>query len=68
MTGFYIELHYGSTDVESITALDFFPSSRGTSVSRSTEDASDRYVAVSFDGWAFPQSGVAFVRKMMAQE
>ncbi|WP_100513887.1 hypothetical protein [Mycobacteroides abscessus] len=44
-----------------ISVLDLIVSSRTIRVERTPTSVSERSVRVSFDGWAFPRSGVGFV-------
>jgi hypothetical protein len=56
-----IELDYTDTSLEYVNVLDFISGSRGARVTPSPSVVSERFVAVEFDGWVFPRSGVAFV-------
>lgn len=59
--GIEVELDYGDTDIASVTVLDFIASSERTHITRSSKRVPERSVEVTFDGWAFPKSGIAFV-------
>jgi len=59
--GLAVELDYTAAGVEHVSVLDFFSSSERTRVNRSTPKVSEQLIAVQFDGWVFPKSGVAFV-------
>jgi hypothetical protein len=59
--GLAIELDYGDTDITDVTVVDFIASSEQTRISRSPNSVAGRTVAIDFDGWVFPRSGVAFV-------
>lgn len=59
--GIEVELDYGDCDIERVSVLDLFASSRATVVERTPDSVPGRAVRVSFDGWAFPRSGVGFV-------
>jgi len=59
--GLSVELDYSDTDLVSVTVLDFIASSQRTRVAQSPPSLPGKVVAVDFDGWVFPRSGVAFV-------
>jgi hypothetical protein len=59
--GIEVELDYGDCDIERVSVLDLIASSRATRVERTPASIPGRSVRVSFDGWAFPRSGVGFV-------
>lgn len=59
--GMEVELDYGDCPIERVSVLDLIASSRATRVERTPETVPGKSVRVSFDGWAFPRSGVGFV-------
>ncbi len=59
--GLTIELDYGDTDIERVSVLDFLASAGKASITRSPEQIPGKTVALEFDGWVFPRSGVALV-------
>lgn len=59
--GIEVELDYGDCDIERVSVLDLIASSTATVVERTPESIPGRSVRVSFNGWAFPRSGVGFI-------
>ncbi|MFL6137381.1 MAG: hypothetical protein ACJ74O_06215 [Frankiaceae bacterium] len=59
--GVDFELDYSDCGIAYVNVLDFIASSRKTRVSQTPASVPGRAVAVQFDGWVFPRSGVAFV-------
>lgn len=59
--GVDIQLDYSDCDIAYVNVLDFIASSRKTRVLHTPTTVPGRSVAVQFDGWVFPRSGVAFV-------
>jgi hypothetical protein len=59
--GIDVELDYGDCDIERVSVVDLIASSRATRIERTPTSVPERSVRVSFDGWAFPRSGVGFV-------
>lgn len=59
--GLSIELRYGGCGIAQVSVLDFLASSKPTTVWHSAASLSEQTVRLSFDGWALPASGVAFV-------
>jgi len=59
--GIEVELDYGDCAIERVSVLDLIASSQSTRVERTPTSVPERSVRVSFDGWAFPRSGVGFV-------
>lgn len=59
--GVEVELDYGDCDIERVSVLDLIASSRSTWVERTPATVPGKSVRVSFDGWAFPRSGIGFV-------
>ena len=52
---------YGECGVKYVNVLDFFAGPSPARIGRSTPGAPIQSIEVSFDGWVFPKSGVAFV-------
>jgi hypothetical protein len=65
--GLSVELRYGGVGIRSVSVLDFIASSRKTMIQASAPSLPEPTVGVSFDGWALPQSGVAFVWTLDAE-
>lgn len=61
MRGIEVALDYGDTDIERVSVLDLIASSKASRVKSTLDAVPERAVRVSFDGWAFPRSGVGFV-------
>lgn len=59
--GLTVELDYADTDIRFVNALDFIASAQQPHTLRSPKSVPGRSVSISFDGWVFPKSGVAFV-------
>lgn len=59
--GIEVELDYDDCDMERVSVLNLIASSRVTRVERTPASVPGRSVRVTFDGWAFPRSGVGFV-------
>lgn len=56
-----VSLNYAAAGIRKVNTLDFIASSQTTRVDRSPDDLPAKTVDISFDGWVFPRSGVAFV-------
>ncbi len=56
-----VELDSSDTDLSSVTVLDFIASSQRTRIAQTPPTLPGKVMAVDFDGWVFPRSGVAFV-------
>jgi hypothetical protein len=56
-----VRVRYGGCGIEKLSVLDYFSSSRRTSVTPGPATLPEPSVSVDFDGWAFPRSGVALV-------
>jgi hypothetical protein len=59
--GLNVQLRYGGVGIAAVSVLDFIASSRKTTVTTSPATLPEPTVGVTIDGWALPQSGVAFV-------
>jgi len=59
--GLKVELWYGDCGIRYVNMLDMIASSTQTRIARTPETVPTPSVAVGFDGWVFPRSGVAFV-------
>ncbi|MBX7268796.1 hypothetical protein KIF24_24105 [Micromonospora sp. Llam7] len=59
--GISAQLNYTGSGIRYVNTLDFIASNQQARVEASPEEAADQAVNVSFDGWIFPRSGVAFV-------
>jgi hypothetical protein len=59
--GLHVRFDYQATDIRFVNPLDYFASTEQARVDRSPSGAPAKTVDVSFDGWIFPRSGVAFV-------
>lgn len=59
--GLKVELSYGSCGIRYVNVLDMIASSTQSRVVRTPESVPTPSVAVGFDGWVFPRSGVVFV-------
>jgi hypothetical protein len=59
--GLHVEFDYAGSGIRQVTALDFIASAQQPRTVRSPESVPGRDVTISFDGWVFPKSGVAFV-------
>lgn len=59
--GLTAELWYGNCGIAYVNQLDFITGAQATRVSRSPEEAGTPSIAVSYDGWVLPKSGLAFV-------
>jgi hypothetical protein len=59
--GLHIELRYQGCGIKEVRVLDFITSAQKTTVPSAPASLQDQLVSLSFDGWAFPRSGVAFV-------
>ncbi|WP_314410150.1 hypothetical protein [Streptomyces sp. DSM 40484] len=59
--GLNIRLAYGGVGIRRVNTLDFFASAESAHVAESPSSVPARSVDVSFGGWIFPRSGVAFV-------
>jgi hypothetical protein len=56
-----VSLDYDGCGIAGVSVLDFIASSQQARIVRSPSSVPNKSVAVEFDGWAFPRSGVAFV-------
>jgi len=56
-----IEFLYGGCGIRYVNVSDFFAGVAQPRISRSPASTPSPAVAVDFDGWVFPKSGVAFV-------
>ncbi|WP_158840535.1 hypothetical protein [Saccharothrix deserti] len=59
--GLHVQLDYTGAGIRRVNTLDYFASSRQARVEEAARTADAKTVNVSFDGWVFPRSGVAFV-------
>jgi len=59
--GLHVQINYGGADIRRITTLDFIASNESPRIDVAPSTVPARTVDVSFDGWIFPRSGVAFV-------
>ena len=59
--GLKIELWYGECGIRYVNVLDMIASASESRVAREPKTVPTPSVAVGFDGWVFPRSGVAFV-------
>lgn len=59
--GVQVQLTYADAGIRYVNTLDFMASSEQARVQVSPVDVPGKSVTVSFDGWLFPRSGVAFV-------
>lgn len=59
--GLNVKLSYGDAGIFRINTLDFMASANSSHVEVTPPTVPERAVSVSFDGWIFPRSGVAFV-------
>lgn len=59
--GLRVELWYGDCGIKYVNVLDMIASSTQARVARTPDTVPTPSVAVGFDGWVFPRSGVAFV-------
>lgn len=62
--GLSVELDYSDTDIAYVSLLDFIASSQKARMTQAPDTVPNRSVALDFDGWVFPRSGVAFVWAM----
>lgn len=59
--GLNVKLSYGNAGIRRVNTLDFVASAKSSHVEVTPPSVPERAVSVSFDGWIFPRSGVAFV-------
>jgi hypothetical protein len=59
--GLHAQLDYQSAGIRRVNTLDYFASSARSRVDQTPSSLPAKTVDVSFDGWIFPRSGVAFV-------
>ncbi|ROP38973.1 hypothetical protein [Saccharothrix texasensis] len=59
--GLHVQLDYTGAGIRRVNTLDYFASSRQARVDEAARTADAKTVNISFDGWVFPRSGVAFV-------
>ena len=59
--GIKVSLNYAGSGIRYVSVLDFVASSRPTQVLRTPSGTPAKSIDVSFDGWVFAKSGVAFV-------
>jgi hypothetical protein len=59
--GLHVQLNYGGAGIRRINTLDYIASNQQTRVDHAPDTLPAKTVDVSFDGWVFPRSGVAFV-------
>jgi len=59
--GLHVQLNYADAGIRRVNTLDFFASSEQSRIDQTPSTVPARAVDVSFDGWIFPRSGVAFV-------
>jgi hypothetical protein len=59
--GIEVQLNYAGTGIRYVNTLDFMASAEPVRIQPSLTAAPTPAVTVSFDGWLFPRSGVAFV-------
>lgn len=59
--GIKVELWYGECGIRYVNVLDMIAGATETRIARTPKTVPTPSVAVSFDGWVFPRSGVAFV-------
>ena len=56
-----IDFDYTDCGIETISALDFVPTSGRTRTERSPEGTNEQVIRMDLDGWIFPRAGVVFV-------
>ncbi|WP_163512156.1 hypothetical protein [Fodinicola acaciae] len=59
--GWRMQLAYGDAGIQRVNTLDFIAGVERARIDRSPATVAARTVGVSYDGWIFPRSGVAFV-------
>lgn len=59
--GLHVRLDYTAAGIRRVNTLDYFASSQSSVVEHAPATGAAKTVNVSFDGWVFPRSGVAFV-------
>jgi hypothetical protein len=59
--GLHVQLNYAEAGIRRVNTLDFFASSEQSRVDQAPASVPAKTVDVSFDGWIFPRSGIAFV-------
>lgn len=59
--GINVQLSYTGSGIRYVNTLDFIASNQQARVETSPAEVAERAVNVSFDGWIFPRSGIAFI-------
>ena len=59
--GLKVKFWYGDCGIRYVNVLDYIASSRPVRISRTPASEPTPRVEVGFDGWVFPNAGVAFV-------
>lgn len=59
--GLHVQLNYADAGIRRVNTLDFFAGSQPSRIEQAPSAVAAKTVDVSFDGWIFPRSGVAFV-------
>lgn len=59
--GLRVRLNYADAGIRRVNTLDYFASNQQSLVDQAPFSAPAKTVDVTFDGWVFPRSGVAFV-------
>ncbi|MFB8776854.1 hypothetical protein [Streptomyces broussonetiae] len=59
--GLRVRFDYGNAGIRRLNTLDFIASAEAAQVAETPSSVPARSVDISFDGWIFPRSGVAFV-------
>ena len=59
--GLRVQLNYAGAGIRRVNTLDYFASSEQARVDQAPTSAPAKTVDVTFDGWVFPRSGIAFV-------
>jgi hypothetical protein len=59
--GLQVQFSYGDCGIRRINTLDFIASAQQPRILRSPASVPTPSIEISFDGWIFPKSGVAFV-------
>jgi len=59
--GLHVQLDYGNAGIRRVNTLDFFAGAQQARVDHAPASTPAKTVDVTFDGWIFPRSGVAFV-------
>ncbi len=58
--GFRVDLWYGDCGISYMNALEFLAGPQATRISRMPGTDGQGNVSISYDGWVFPKSGIAF--------